>query len=57
MLIEQDRLAVTVLHRAEPGWRREELAGPDAVLRLACLGIELPFAAIYERTAALPRQV
>ena len=55
VLIEQDRLAVTVLHRAEPGWRREELTGPDAVLRLACLGVELPFAAIFERTAGWAR--
>lgn len=52
VLVEQDRLAVTILHRAEPGWRKEEIAGLDAVLKLESLGVEIPFSAIYERTAS-----
>ena len=43
---------MTVLHRAEEGWDKEEIEGRDAVLRLKCLEMEIPFAAIYERTAA-----
>ena len=52
VLVEQDHLTVTVLHRAEIGWRKEELAGRTAVLRLASIGVNVPFKVIYERTAA-----
>lgn len=55
VLVEQDRLAVTVLHRAEIGWRREELAGRAAVLNLKGIGVKVPFKVIYERTAAWTR--
>lgn len=57
ILVEQDRLAMTVLHRAEDGWRKEELEGRDARLRLASIDVELSLAAIYERTAAWTRTV
>jgi Uma2 family endonuclease len=50
VLVEQDRVAVTVLHRAEPGWRSEVLEGRKAVLRLPGLGVEIPLDRIYERT-------
>jgi Uma2 family endonuclease len=52
VLVEQDRQRVTVLHRAEPGWRKEVLEGPAAILKLESLGVEIPFTRIYERTAA-----
>ena len=50
VLVEQDRVAVTVLHRAEPGWRSEVLEGREALLRLPSLGVEIPLDRIYERT-------
>lgn len=52
ILVEQDRMALTILHRAEIGWRKELLEGPDAVLKLDGLGVEIPLERIYERTAA-----
>lgn len=51
LLVDQDRLRVTQLHRAEAGWRRETLEGPAAMLKLGCLGVEIPFDRIYERAA------
>jgi Uma2 family endonuclease len=51
VLVEQDRLRITVLHRAETGWRKEVLEGRAAVLRLEKLGVDIPFERIYERTA------
>jgi len=51
ILVEQDRMAVTILHRAEAGWRKEALEGRNAVLKLDSLGVEIPFERIYERTA------
>ena len=50
-LVEQDVARITVLHRAETGWRKEVLEGLAATLKLECLGVEIPFERIYERTA------
>jgi len=50
LLVEQDRLRITVLHRADEDWRREVIEGPTAVLKLECLGVEIPLGQIYERT-------
>jgi Uma2 family endonuclease len=52
VLVEQDRMVVTLLHRAEPGWRSEVIEGAVAVLKLPSLGVEMPLEHIYERTAA-----
>lgn len=51
VLVEQDRCAVTVLRRLEPGWQSETLEGPDALLKLSTIGVEIPLERIYERTA------
>ena len=53
VIVEQDRMAARILHRAEAGWRTETIDGRDAVLKLNSLGIEIPFERVYERTAAL----
>jgi Uma2 family endonuclease len=52
VLVEQDRIAVTVLRRAEPGWKSETLEGPGAVLKFPNLGVEIPLERLYERTGA-----
>jgi len=54
-LVEQDAARITVLHRAETGWRKEVLEGLGATLKLECLGVEIPFERIYERTAVAAR--
>jgi Uma2 family endonuclease len=51
IIVEQDRVAMTVLHRAEEGWRSEALEGAEAILKLPVIGVEIPFSRIYERTA------
>ena len=53
ILVEQDRAGITVLHRIDNDWRQEMFEGPDAVLKLPGLGIEIPFNRIYERTRLL----
>jgi Uma2 family endonuclease len=50
LLVEQGCMRVTALHRAESAWRKEVLEGPTAVLKLDCLGVEIPLARLYERT-------
>ena len=50
VIIEQTRIAATVLRRAEQGWRSEELEGPDAILRLEPIEFEAPLRTLYERT-------
>jgi Uma2 family endonuclease len=50
LLVEQDRLRIIVLHRADNDWRREVLEDPTATLKLECLGVEIPMERIYERT-------
>jgi Uma2 family endonuclease len=52
VLIEQDRMAATVLRRSDPGWQSEALEGASAVLRLPHLGVEIPLDRLYERTNA-----
>jgi Uma2 family endonuclease len=52
LLVEQDRLRITVLHRAANDWRREVIEGQTTALTLACLGVEIPMERIYERTGA-----
>jgi Uma2 family endonuclease len=53
LLVEQDRLRVTALHRADNDWRREVIEGRTAALKLECLGVEIPMERIYERTAVV----
>lgn len=50
VLVEQDRAAVTILRRAEPGWQSEVVEGLGALLKLPSLGVEIPLERIYERT-------
>ena len=50
LLVEQDSSRITVLHRAASDWRREVIEGRTAVLKLDCLGVEIPMQRIYERT-------
>jgi Uma2 family endonuclease len=50
LLIEQDRLRITALHRADNDWRREVIEGRTATLKLECLGVEIPVERIFERT-------
>ncbi len=55
VLVEQSRMAITILHRAEPGWRSELLEGPSATLKLPAINVEIPFSRIYERTSLVAR--
>ena len=50
VIVEQDRIAMTVLRRSESGWQSEVLEGPGAVLELPGIGVEIPLERIYERT-------
>ena len=50
ILVEQERMAATILHRAEEGWGSESVEGREAVLKIPKLNVEIPFARIYERT-------
>ncbi len=49
-LVDQFRVAVTVYRRTADGWTSEFMSEKTDTLRLACIGCELPLAAIYERT-------
>ena len=51
-LVEQDRMKVTVLRAANPGWTSEVIEGPQSILKLPTIGVEIPLERIYERTAA-----
>jgi Uma2 family endonuclease len=55
VLVEQERMAITVMRRAEPGWVSEIIEGPGATLKLSNIGVEIPLARIYERTTLLSR--
>jgi Uma2 family endonuclease len=50
--VHPDRMRVDVMRRREAGWIDEEAAeGPEGVVALPELGLELPLAALYEGVA------
>ena len=51
VLVEQERMTATILRRTEPGWQSEVAEGPGSILKLLCIGVEIPLERIYERTA------
>ena len=51
VLVEQERMAATILRRAEPGWQSEVIEKPGSMLKLPGIGVEIPLERIYERTA------
>jgi Uma2 family endonuclease len=51
VLVEQDRVAATVLLRADQGWQSEMLEKPGSVIKLPAIGVEIPLQRIYERTS------
>lgn len=55
VLVEQDRFLAVVHRRTTKTWKMDALEGPDAVLRLPPIKLELPFGRIYERTALARR--
>ena len=50
ILVEQERMAATILRRAEPGWQSNVIEGSGSVLKLPGIGVEIPLERIYERT-------
>lgn len=48
VLVEQEKIGVTVFRRAGEGWATEEIEARDAVLPLPRIDMELPLALIYE---------
>ena len=51
VLVEQERMAATILRRTEPGWQSEVIEKRGSILKLPGLGVEIPLERIYERTA------
>jgi Uma2 family endonuclease len=52
VILQQTRVAAIVFARRGQDWLSEIVAGPDAVLQLPEIGIELPLAGIYANVAA-----
>ncbi len=50
LILEQSRIAATVLRAAERGWQAELLEGVSARLALDLVGLTLPLGQLYERT-------
>ena len=55
VLVEQERIAATILRRTEPGWQSDVIEGRDSILKLPGIGVEIPLERIYERTAVAGR--
>jgi len=53
LYVESERIAATVHRRAGDAWTPEELAGPEARLILATLGLDIPLAALYRSLPTL----
>lgn len=54
VLVSQNRMCVEHFIRDGKDWHLSELRDPDAVVRLAPIGCEVPLARIYERVAFPP---
>lgn len=52
--IAQDQPEVSFHFRIPEGWKREQIAGLDSIIRLPSLEIELPLAELYERVKFPP---
>jgi Uma2 family endonuclease len=50
VLVEQERMAATILRRTEPGWQSDVIEGRGSIVRLPGIGVEIPLQHIYERT-------
>jgi hypothetical protein len=50
LLVEQERMAATLLRRTEPGWQSEVIEQRGSILKLPGIGVEIPLERIYERT-------
>jgi len=50
VLVDQQRVAVTLYRRSEGGWTRELLTEKTDTLALPTIGCSLPVSAIYQRT-------
>jgi Uma2 family endonuclease len=50
VLLEQERMAATILRRTEPGWQSDVIEGRGSILKLPGVGVEIPLERIYERT-------
>ncbi len=50
VLVEQERMAATILRRTEPGWQSEVIEQRGSILKLPGIGVEIPLERIYERT-------
>ena len=51
VLVEQERMAATILRRTEPGWQSDVIEGRGSILKLPGIGVEIPLERIYERTS------
>jgi len=52
VIVAQDRRELTILRRERSGsWKPEVLTGPDQVLKLPEIRVEIPLTLVYERTA------
>ncbi len=49
VLVEQEKIGITVFRRGSTGWTREQLETRESVLRLESLGVELQLSAVYDR--------
>ncbi len=51
VLVEEERMAATILRQTEPGWQSHVIEGRGLILKLPGIGVEIPLERIYERTA------
>ena len=52
VIVSQEKQELTIIRRGKAGqWNTEVLAGPQEILKLSELKVEIPFSRIYERTS------